>query len=59
MNRYTQERTFSVTYGPVNRLWCNACDKAETLPDLSGETVVRMQGQHQCGPRTSAWHSRW
>lgn len=58
LTRLTGDCSFTVTYGPVDRLWCNACDKAELLPDLSGETVRRLESEHQCGPRTSAWSSR-
>ena len=48
---------FSVSYGPVNRLWCNVCDKHENLPDLTNQTVQGLEASHTCGPRTAAWDS--
>lgn len=46
--------SFPVTYGPVPRIWCPACDGFERLPDLTPATVQRLEGAHVCGPRTSA-----
>lgn len=40
-------------YGTVDRLGCNASDKAVTLPDLQTATVERLVAEHVCGPRTS------
>lgn len=57
-NRFTEERSFCITYGVVDRLWCNTCDKAETLPDLTEATVEVLKARHICGPRTSPWDSR-
>ena len=48
---------FAITYGAINRLWCNACDKHENLPDLADATVQRLQTEHVCGPGTSPWTS--
>ena len=45
---------FAITYGAINRLWCNACDKHENLPDLATATVQRLEARHVCGPRRSA-----
>ena len=45
---------FTITYGAINRLWCNACDKHENLPDLANATVQRVQAEHLCGPWTSS-----
>jgi hypothetical protein len=55
----TNERIgrFSVSYGTLNRLWCNACDKHETLPDLTNQTVQGLEASHACGPRTAPWDS--
>ena len=60
MNRFTApsvEARFAITYGPINRRWCNACAKHENLPDLVAATVERLQAEHVCGPRTSPWTS--
>jgi hypothetical protein len=53
----TRVSRFPVTYGTVNRLWCNICDKHENLPDLRDTTVNALEAAHRCGPRTSAWTS--
>lgn len=48
---------FLVTYGPVPRLWCAACEKAVSLPDLDAATIAQAEAQHRCGERTSPWAS--
>lgn len=46
-----------VTYVPVPRLWCEACEKSTSLPSLAPEVVEQVKAQHRCGERTSLWAS--
>lgn len=48
---------FLVTYVPLPRLWCAVCDKTTLLRSLDTASVVVVQAQHRCGPRTSPWES--
>lgn len=48
---------FDLEYaGPVIRIWCQACDKHEGLPDDEDATVEAARAEHRCGERTSPWH---
>ena len=48
---------FLVTYVPVPRLWCEACEKVTDLPSLAPDVVEQVKAQHRCGERTSPWTS--
>lgn len=50
------DRFYLVTYGPVPRVTCTACDKSEHLPDEPG-AYDRLKASHRCGERTSPWDS--
>lgn len=48
---------FVITYGPVDRIWCPICEKAERLPALDADTAKQLEAQHRCGERTTPWAS--
>src|SRR6266545_1515808 len=54
---------FTVTYGVINRLWCDLCGKSAHLlrnpDDIPPEVVSAMKAAHQCGSLVSPWAKGW
>lgn len=55
-DRAKPDQFFLVTYGPVKRVHCCACDKSAHLVDEPG-AYQALCDSHRCGPRTSPWDS--